>query len=71
MARTHWMLNLLLVMVPDHSEDQNQVPEQQYRMNISLQTLDEDVKVLAERLDNFSKYITRYTRLYPSLNINS
>ncbi|XP_074524432.1 axonemal dynein light chain domain-containing protein 1 isoform X2 [Halichoeres trimaculatus] len=59
MAQTHWMLDLLLVTVQDHSEDQNQVQEQHNRMNVSLQKLDEDAKTLAERLDIFSKYITR------------
>ncbi|CAJ1074122.1 axonemal dynein light chain domain-containing protein 1 isoform X1 [Xyrichtys novacula] len=63
MAQTRWMLNLLLVMVPDHSEDQNQVQDQHNRMNVSLQTLDDDAKVLAERLGHFSKYITSSCKL--------
>ncbi|XP_034534055.1 axonemal dynein light chain domain-containing protein 1 isoform X2 [Notolabrus celidotus] len=63
LAQTRWMLDLLLVMVPDHSEDQNQVLEQLNRMNISVQTLDEDAKMLAERLDSFSKYISSSCKL--------
>uniref|UniRef100_A0A3Q3GTL8 Axonemal dynein light chain domain containing 1 n=1 Tax=Labrus bergylta TaxID=56723 RepID=A0A3Q3GTL8_9LABR len=63
MAQTRWMLDLLLLMVPDHSEDQNQVQEQHVTMNISLQTLDEDAEMLAERLDYFSKYMTSSCKL--------
>ena len=46
-------------MVSDHSEDQSQEQDHQYITNISLQKLDEDAKVLAEKLGFFSKYITR------------
>lgn len=53
------MLDLLLVMVPDHSEDQNPEQEHYCTTHVSLQTLDEDAKMLAEKLDYFSKYITR------------
>lgn len=60
MAQTRWMLDLLLLMVPDHSEDHNQEQEHHYITNISLQTLDEDAKMLAEKLNFFSTYISRY-----------
>ncbi|XP_059197709.1 axonemal dynein light chain domain-containing protein 1 isoform X2 [Centropristis striata] len=58
MAQTRWMLDLLLLMVPDHSEDHYQEWEHQYITNISLQTLDEDATMVAEKLDFFSKYIS-------------
>ena len=70
MAQTRWMLDLLLLMVPDHREDQNQdqVHEQQhqYITNISPQTLDEEAKFLTQKLDYFSKYISRYQKLLPA-----
>lgn len=63
MAQTRWMLDLLLLTVPEHSEDQNQEQDHHYITNISLQTLDEDAKMLAEKLDYFSRYITRYQKI--------
>ncbi|XP_026202232.1 axonemal dynein light chain domain-containing protein 1 isoform X2 [Anabas testudineus] len=57
-TQTRWMLDLLLIMVPDHSEDQNPEQEHYCTTHVSLQTLDEDAKMLAEKLDYFSKYIT-------------
>ncbi|XP_029356233.1 axonemal dynein light chain domain-containing protein 1 [Echeneis naucrates] len=61
MAQTQWILDLLLLMVPDHSEDHIQEPE----TNIPWQTLDEDAKILAEKLDCFSRYIVSFYRLIP------
>ncbi|XP_008291256.1 axonemal dynein light chain domain-containing protein 1 [Stegastes partitus] len=58
MAQTRWMLDLLILMVPDHSEEQNQEQEPHYIAKISLQTLDEDAKMLTRKLDYFSSYIT-------------
>ncbi|XP_070688333.1 axonemal dynein light chain domain-containing protein 1 [Pempheris klunzingeri] len=63
MAQTRWMLDLLLLMVPEYSDDQNQEQDPRYIMNISLQTLDEDAKILAEKLDCFSKNITSSCKL--------
>uniref|UniRef100_A0A3B4U6A9 Axonemal dynein light chain domain containing 1 n=1 Tax=Seriola dumerili TaxID=41447 RepID=A0A3B4U6A9_SERDU len=63
MAQTRWMLELLVLIVPDHSENQDQEPEHQYITNISPQTLDEDAKILAEKLDCFSNYITSFCKL--------
>ncbi|KAG7230613.1 hypothetical protein INR49_025330 [Caranx melampygus] len=63
MGQTRWMLDVLLLIVPDHSEDQEQEPEHQYITNISPQTLDEDAKTLAEKLDYFSSYITSFCKL--------
>ncbi|KAF3690727.1 Axonemal dynein light chain domain-containing protein 1 [Channa argus] len=57
MAQTSWMLDLLIFMVPDNSEDQNQEQEQYCITDISLQTLEEDARILAEKLDYFSKHI--------------
>ncbi|KAM9848871.1 axonemal dynein light chain domain-containing protein 1 [Aulostomus maculatus] len=58
MAQAHWMLDLLLLMVPDHSENQGQEQEHKYVTNTSPQKLDEDSKVLAYKLDSFSRYLT-------------
>ncbi|XP_035031600.2 axonemal dynein light chain domain-containing protein 1 [Hippoglossus stenolepis] len=69
MAQTRWMLDLLLLMVPDHREDQDQDQDQvheqqhQYITNISPQTLDEDAKFLTQKLDYFSKYISSFYKL--------
>ncbi|KAM7388054.1 hypothetical protein PAMP_024255 [Pampus punctatissimus] len=63
MAQTRWMLDLLLLIVPDHSEESSQEREYQYIANISVQKLDEDAKVLAEKLDYFSRYITSSCQL--------
>lgn len=60
MAQTRWTLELLLLMVPDHSENRSQEQDPEYMSNISLQKLDEDRKRLAEKLNVFSKDITRY-----------
>lgn len=53
MAQTRWMLDLLLLLVPDHSEEPDST------MNISLQTLKEEATMLSEKLLSFSSYITR------------
>uniref|UniRef100_A0A8C3ATR4 Axonemal dynein light chain domain containing 1 n=1 Tax=Cyclopterus lumpus TaxID=8103 RepID=A0A8C3ATR4_CYCLU len=58
MGQTRWMLDLLLVMVPEHSEDHDQQQEHCYVTNISPQTLDKDAKMLTEKLNLFSIYIT-------------
>ncbi|XP_060934182.1 axonemal dynein light chain domain-containing protein 1 [Limanda limanda] len=67
MAQTRWMLDLLLLMVPDYREDQDQdqvhEQEHQYITNISLQTLDKDAKFLTQKLDYFSKYISSFYKL--------
>ncbi|KAM8745860.1 axonemal dynein light chain domain-containing protein 1 isoform 1-T1 [Acanthopagrus schlegelii] len=63
MAQTRWMLNLLLLMVPDDIEDQNQEQEHQYVTDITPQRLDEDAKMLAEKLDNFCKYVMSSCKL--------
>ncbi|XP_030582751.1 axonemal dynein light chain domain-containing protein 1 isoform X2 [Archocentrus centrarchus] len=59
MAQTRWMLDLLLFVVPNHSEEQNHEQElHQYIPEISQETLDEDAKMLTEKLDHLSSYIT-------------
>ncbi|XP_034737078.1 axonemal dynein light chain domain-containing protein 1 isoform X2 [Etheostoma cragini] len=62
-AQTRWMLDLLLLMVPDHSEDHDQEQEHQDITNISLQTLEEDAKMLAEKQIFFSIYISSSCKL--------
>lgn len=56
MAQTRWMVDLLLLVVPDQNEEQ----ECQQHTNTSQQTLDEDAKMLAEKLDHISKFLTRW-----------
>nr|XP_020467719.1 axonemal dynein light chain domain-containing protein 1 isoform X2 [Monopterus albus] len=63
MAQTRWMIDLLLLMVPDHSENQSQEQKDYSVPNISLQTLDKDAKILTEKLDYFSRYITSFYKL--------
>ena len=58
MAQTRWMLNLLLLVVPDCSD--GQIQEHLSITNISPNTLDEDAKMLTMKLENLSKYITRF-----------
>ncbi|KAK2835310.1 hypothetical protein Q5P01_015794 [Channa striata] len=62
MAQTRWMLDLLIFILPDLSED-NQEQEQYFITNISLKTLDEDARMLAEKMDYFSKYIISHYKL--------
>lgn len=59
MAQTHWMVDLLLLVVPDHNEAHTQEEECLQRTHTSQQTLDEDAKMLAEKLDRISKFLTR------------
>lgn len=60
LAQTRWMLDLLLLVVhSDHSEDPNQEQEHHYVKNVSPKSLEEDAKILAEKMDVFSRYITR------------
>ncbi|KAM3620224.1 uncharacterized protein V6R79_019914 [Siganus canaliculatus] len=62
-ALTHWMMHLLLLTVPDNNLDPNQKHEYGCTANISLHTLDEEAKMLAKKLDYFSKYITGTCKL--------
>ncbi|XP_054459231.1 axonemal dynein light chain domain-containing protein 1 isoform X2 [Anoplopoma fimbria] len=63
MGQTRWMLDLLLITVPEHSEDHNHEQEHHYFKNISPQTLDEDAKMLTEKLKFFSIYISSCCKL--------
>ncbi|XP_029988562.1 axonemal dynein light chain domain-containing protein 1 [Sphaeramia orbicularis] len=62
-AQTHWMLNLLLLMVPDYDEDQDPGPLNRYNTGISAQQLEEDAKVLSDKLDFYTKYFTSSCQL--------
>lgn len=59
MTQTRWMLNLLLLVAPDHSEVQNQEHGDLYFKDVSPHTLDEDAKSLIEKLQYLSSYISR------------
>lgn len=68
MAQIRWMLDLLVLMIPDYSEDQSSEQDHHSMTNVSLKTLDEDAKLLIEKLDYFSRYITRYQRAFPVIS---
>ncbi|NP_001082846.1 axonemal dynein light chain domain-containing protein 1 [Danio rerio] len=57
----HWMVDLLLLMVPIHSDDQEPflpAPELNIVVNVSVEKLEEDARNISTKLDYFSKYIT-------------
>ncbi|XP_051803396.1 axonemal dynein light chain domain-containing protein 1 isoform X2 [Acanthochromis polyacanthus] len=58
MAQTRWMLDLLILMVPDQNEKENEEQDNHYAAKISLPTLDEDARTLTGKLDYFSSYIS-------------
>ncbi|XP_051766986.1 axonemal dynein light chain domain-containing protein 1 [Ctenopharyngodon idella] len=56
-----WMVDLLLLMVPVHSDKQEPylpTPELNFIVNVSVEKLEEDARNLLGKLDYFSKYIT-------------
>ncbi|KAG5850917.1 hypothetical protein ANANG_G00087460 [Anguilla anguilla] len=61
-ALTRWMVDLLLLMVPDFSDDQepplHSDPVPHALVTVSFQELEEDGKRLTQKLDLFSKYLT-------------
>uniref|UniRef100_A0A8C6VS75 Axonemal dynein light chain domain containing 1 n=1 Tax=Nothobranchius furzeri TaxID=105023 RepID=A0A8C6VS75_NOTFU len=57
MALVQWMLDLVLVMVPDQGEEQNHELEPD---GVSLRTLNEVANMLSEKLVSLSSQITRY-----------
>ncbi|XP_068445945.1 axonemal dynein light chain domain-containing protein 1 [Clinocottus analis] len=58
MGQTRWMLDLLLIKVPEHRDEHDREQEHCYVTNISPQTLDEDAKMLDEKLNLFSIHIS-------------
>ncbi|KAG7327535.1 hypothetical protein KOW79_009141 [Hemibagrus wyckioides] len=60
--RTRWMVDLLLLMVPDRCDGQEPhpppSPELNTLKNVSFQKLEEDARNLAQKLNYFTKYIT-------------
>lgn len=59
MAQTRWMLNLLLLVVPDHSEVLDQELGERCSKDVSPRTLEEDAKSLSEKLESLSSSIRR------------
>lgn len=61
---TRWMVELLLLMVPDKCVAQEPNPPASPELNafkdVSFQKLEEDARNLAHKLNYFSKYMTRY-----------
>ncbi|KAG5275416.1 hypothetical protein AALO_G00120060 [Alosa alosa] len=59
---TRWMVDLLLLMVPDHCDDQEPVPVPGLKSNVGnegpMQKLEEDAKNVSQKVDYFSTYIT-------------
>lgn len=70
MTQTQWMLNLLLFVVPDHSEVQHLEHGERCFEDISPHTLDEDAKYLIKRLGHLSSYLTRYRYMSCSHRVN-
>ncbi|KAF7202597.1 axonemal dynein light chain domain-containing protein 1 isoform X2 [Nothobranchius furzeri] len=60
MALVQWMLDLVLVMVPDQGEEQNHELEPD---GVSLRTLNEVANMLSEKLVSLSSQITRSCNL--------
>ncbi|KAM4575544.1 axonemal dynein light chain domain-containing protein 1 [Fundulus diaphanus] len=58
-GQTRWMLDLLLVMVPNQSEEENKDLNHGYVPQISLQALPEDAERLSEKLVYFTSIINR------------
>ncbi|KAM9385783.1 axonemal dynein light chain domain-containing protein 1 [Pholidichthys leucotaenia] len=58
MGQTRWMVDLLLFVVPDQNEEENQEWEPQRTAMVSLQTLNEDAKMLSAKLHSITRYIT-------------
>ncbi|KAK3533466.1 hypothetical protein QTP70_023469 [Hemibagrus guttatus] len=60
--RTRWMVDLLLLMVPDQCDGQEPHPPPSPELNtfkdVSFQKLEEDARNLAQKLNYFTKYIT-------------
>lgn len=52
------MFNLLLLMVPDHCEEQDHDPLN--ISNVSVKTLEAEAKLLSDKVESFSGIITRY-----------
>ncbi|KAJ8374806.1 hypothetical protein SKAU_G00053860 [Synaphobranchus kaupii] len=61
-ALTRWMVDLLLLMVPDFSDEQEPPlhpgSDPQALVKVSLKELEEDCEHLTQKLFNFSKYLT-------------
>ncbi|XP_056132913.1 axonemal dynein light chain domain-containing protein 1 [Lampris incognitus] len=67
-ALTCWMVDLLFLLVPNHSEDQEQVllegPGPEHLLTeLSVEKLEEDARTLSQTLDRFSKSITSSCQL--------
>ncbi|KAI1891901.1 hypothetical protein AGOR_G00148490 [Albula goreensis] len=58
-ALTHWMVDLLLLMVPDCSDQKRSPgPDAGAHLTVSLLKLEEESIRLMQKLDHFSKYLT-------------
>ncbi|KAM8889021.1 axonemal dynein light chain domain-containing protein 1 isoform 2-T2 [Synchiropus picturatus] len=62
-AQIQWMLGLLLLMVPDHTGSHIEEQEHEYDPHVSMQTLEDDRKILIETLTGISKSITRCCKI--------
>ncbi|KAM9831488.1 axonemal dynein light chain domain-containing protein 1 [Neosynchiropus ocellatus] len=62
-AQIQWMLDLLLLMVPDHTESDTEEQEREYDPSVSTQTLGDDSKILNVTLASISKHITRCCKM--------
>ncbi|KAK5599519.1 hypothetical protein CRENBAI_019959 [Crenichthys baileyi] len=62
-AQTRWMLDLLLVMVPNQTENENEDLNHDYAAKFLPKALSEDAKMLSEKLVYFSSIINRSCNL--------
>lgn len=64
MAQMRCMIDLLFLITPDQYGDQGQEQEELHNTaDVSVNTLEEDAKLLAGKLNFFSRYIIRYWSL--------
>lgn len=60
---THWMVALLLLMVPNCTSDLEapQLPgPERDSYPLTVQELEEDARCIVQKLDGFSKYLIKY-----------
>ncbi|XP_047230046.1 axonemal dynein light chain domain-containing protein 1 isoform X4 [Girardinichthys multiradiatus] len=62
-AQTRWMLDLLLAMVPNQTEEENEDLNHDYAAKCLPKALSEDAKMLSEKLVYFSSIINRSCNL--------
>uniref|UniRef100_A0A3B3U8Z4 Axonemal dynein light chain domain containing 1 n=1 Tax=Poecilia latipinna TaxID=48699 RepID=A0A3B3U8Z4_9TELE len=62
-GQTNWMLDLLLHMLPDQTEEEDKYLKREDKLENSRQALVKDAKRLSKKLVYYSRFITRYQKL--------